>query len=142
VTKELESCQQTLIHGDLRLGNLGLADGRVVLIDWGDRTGTAPPAVEVAWFIGFDAHRLDVSGEEVIADFRDLCGERFEERALQLALIAGLVQLGAHFGLGIIYAEGDAERDAATSELAWWTRAVATAFETWSPPLDSSGPSA
>ena len=34
----------TLIHGDLKLSNVGLDSDRVVLVDWGCLTGVAPPA--------------------------------------------------------------------------------------------------
>jgi hypothetical protein len=94
LAEQLGRCQQTLVHGDMRLGNLRFFGDRIVLIDWGERVGTAPPVVELGWFIGFDAMRLDVSKEDVIADFRVLHGERFEETALQLSLIGSLVQLG------------------------------------------------
>lgn len=133
LAEQLRRCEQTLIHGDLRLGNLGLTDDRVVVIDWGERTGTAPPTVELAWFLAFDARRIDVSRDDVIADFRALYGDRFEETALQLALIGGMVQAGCHFVLDLVLVGGDDERASATSELAWWTTKVAAAFETWSP---------
>ena len=133
LAEQLEKCEQTLIHGDLRLSNLGFSEDRVVLIDWGERTGTAPAAVELASFMIFDAKRLDVSRDDMIADFRGLYGDRFDETALQLALIGGMVQLGCHFVLDFVPKGGDAERASAMSELAWWTRAVAAALETWSP---------
>ncbi len=82
---ELRTCAQTLIHGDLRLGNAGFDGDRVVLIDWGDRTGMAPPAVELGWFIGFDAKRFALSRDDIVSVFRSLYGDRFEERALDLA---------------------------------------------------------
>ena len=133
LAEQLAKCDQTLIHGDLRLSNLGLTDDRVVVIDWGERTGTAPPAVELASFLAFDARRMDVSRDDVIADFRALYGDRFDETALQLALIGGMVQLGCHFVLDLVLVGGDAERASAISELAWWTTKVSAAFETWSP---------
>ena len=133
LAEQLDKCEQTLVHGDLRLSNLGFSGDRVVLIDWGERTGTAPAAVELASFLAFDARRLDVSREDVIADFRGLYGDRFDERALQLALIGGLVQLGTYFVLDWVLKGGDAERASAMSELAWWTNTVAAALETWSP---------
>jgi hypothetical protein len=89
--------------------------------------------VELASFLVFDAKWLDVSREDVIADFRGLYGDRFDETALQLALIGGLVQLGCHPVLDFVLKGGDAERVAAANELAWWTSRVATALETWSP---------
>ena len=132
LAQELEKCTQTLIHGDVRLSNLGFSNDRVVLIDWGERTGTAPPAVELASFLIFAGMRLEVSREEVIAGFRERCGDRFEERALQLGLIGGFVQLGANFGLRYI-SDDEARRESATSDLAWWTPTIEKALETWSP---------
>ncbi len=133
LAEQLGKCDQTLIHGDLRLSNLGLSDDAVVLIDWGERTGSAPAAVELASFMMFDARRLDVSRDDVIADFRGLYGDRFEETALHLALIGGLVQLGCHPVLDVVLGGGDEARASAVSELDWWTARVATALETWSP---------
>jgi hypothetical protein len=133
LAEQLEKCEQTLIHGDVRLSNLGLSDDRVVLLDWGERTGTAPPAVELASFIMFDAARLDVSRDELIAEFGRLYGDRFDETALQLALIGGMVQLGCHPVLGIVLGGGEAARASAEDELAWWTSTVAKALDTWSP---------
>lgn len=133
VADELRTCTQTLIHGDLRLGNAGFDGDRLVLLDWGDRTGIAPPAVELAWFIGFDAHRLQITPDDVVAEFRELYADRFEERALSLGLIGGLVHLGAHLGLKILSAANEAKRAAAEAELSWWSRSVERALETWSP---------
>jgi hypothetical protein len=133
IADELRTCAQSLIHGDLRLGNAGFNGDRVVLIDWGDRTGIAPPAVDLAWFIGFDAHRLEIPPDDVISEFRTLYADRFEERALHLGLIGGLVHLAAHLGLKIISARDDAKRAEAKSELSWWIRSVERALDTWSP---------
>jgi aminoglycoside phosphotransferase (APT) family kinase protein len=133
IADELRTCTQTLIHGDLRLGNAGFDGDRLVLIDWGDRTGIAPPAVDLAWFIGFDAQRLDISPDDVVTEFRALYADRFEERALHLSLIGGLVHLGAHLGLKLISADDDARSAGAKTELLWWTRNVARALEMWSP---------
>lgn len=130
---QLRRCEQTLVHGDVRLSNLGFSDGRVVLIDWGERTGPAPPAVELASFLIFDARRLDVSREDVIADFRDVYRDRFDETALQLALIGGVVQLACVMVMGMVLHDGEAERATVVSEVAWWAGTVRTALETWSP---------
>jgi hypothetical protein len=129
----LQACEPTLIHGDVRLNNLGLAGDRVVLVDWGERTGIAPAPVELASFLVFDARRLDVARDDVLADYRAISGERFDERALELALIGGLVQLGGNFVLPIALGGGDEARARAEEELAWWTPRVAAALERWSP---------
>lgn len=130
---QLDRCEQTLIHGDVRFSNLGVLDDRVVLIDWGERTGPAPAAVELASFLVFDAARMDVSRDEVIADFRQLYRGRFDETALQLALIGGMVQLGPNPVLDWVLKGGDQARAGAIDHLSWWTAKLADAFETWSP---------
>lgn len=133
LAEQLRGCAQTLIHGDVRLMNLGFRGDRVVLLDWGERTGTAPPAVELASFLVFDGGQLGIPREQVIAEFRRLGGERFEERALQLALIGGLVQLGSSVAWRVAYSDTQQERQAARDDLGWWARACAAALETWSP---------
>lgn len=133
LAKLLDTCEPTLIHGDVRLNNLGLAENQVVLVDWGERTGGAPAPVELASFLIFDARRFDVSRDEVISDFRALYGERFDEKAMELALIGGLVQLGCNFTLPIALGRGEEAVAAAKAELDWWTPKVAAALEKWSP---------
>jgi aminoglycoside phosphotransferase (APT) family kinase protein len=133
IADQLRTCTQTLIHGDLRIGNAGFDGDATVLVDWGDRTGMAPPGVDLAWFIGFDSKRLGVSRDEIVEDFRQLYGDRFDQRAFDLAMIGGFVQLAAHIGLGFL-GDDDAQHRAAADELAWWTNKVERAFEdTWSP---------
>lgn len=133
LARQLETCDQTLIHGDVRLSNLGFSEDQVVLIDWGERTGCAPAPVELASFLVFDAGRLDVPRADVIADFRALYGHRLDERTLDLALIGGLVQLGCYPVLGVVLGGGDAARATAVGELAWWTATVGRALERSSP---------
>jgi len=127
----LETCEPTLIHGDVRLNNLGLAPDRVMLVDWGERTGSAPAPVELASFLIFDARRFDVSRDQVVADARALYGDRWDERAFELALIGGLVQLGCNFTLPIALGKGEAAYASARAELDWWVPRVAAALEKW-----------
>ena len=133
LTEQLDRCEQTLIHGDLRLGNLGFSDGRIVLIDWGERVGMAPPAAELGWFLGFDGWRLDVSKDQVIADFRELYGERCDETALQLSLIGSLVQLGGLLGFWLTQERTDEGRAVWMEQLSWWVTTVEGALGIWSP---------
>lgn len=133
LAEQLDRCEQTLVHGDVRFANLGVCDDRVVLIDWGERTGPAPAAVELASFLMFDAERMDVSRDDVIADFRDLYRDRFDETALQLALIGGMVQLGTYPVVNMVLQGRDDARASAISQLSWWTARVSSALEMWSP---------
>lgn len=133
LTEQLANCEQTLIHGDLRLGNLGFSDGRLVLIDWGERVGMAPPAAELGWFLGFDGWRLDVSKDEVINDFRELYGERSDETALHLSLIGSLVQLGGLLGFWLTQERSEEGRTVWIEELSWWLTMAERALNVWSP---------
>lgn len=131
---QLDACEPTLVHGDVRLANLGLAPDAVVLVDWGERTGTAPAAVELASFLMFDARRFDVAPDEVVADFRALYGDRVDDRSMDLALVGGLVQLGCHIVLDVVLHGTEEAMDTARHEMAWWSAQAARAFErTWAP---------
>jgi aminoglycoside phosphotransferase (APT) family kinase protein len=110
----------TLVHGDLKLGNLGLGDGSVVLLDWGTQTGWAPPAVEFAWYLAVNASRIDASREELLDDVRAAGGERHQEEALRLALLGGMVQLGWDKALQASDHPDAAVRAWEADDLAWW----------------------
>lgn len=69
----------------------------------------------------------------MVADFRGLYGHRFDQKAMELALIGGFVQLGCHFTLPIALGGGEEARATASAELQWWTPKVAAALEKWSP---------
>jgi hypothetical protein len=101
----LRAYPQTVVHGDWKLGNLGLtnsgSDRRTVLLDWAV-VGVAPPAVDLAWYLAVNAARLPVTREATIETFvrglRDAVGERFAhacwEPQLDLALLGAFLQLG------------------------------------------------
>ena len=126
--------RSTLIHGDLKLGNLGLAGDRVVMLDWGTQTGWAPPAVEAAWYLAINWSRIDATREQVLDDFRAAEGERHDEDALRLALLGGLVQLGWDKALHASGHPDPAVRAREAADLAWWAARARDALEVWAPP--------
>jgi hypothetical protein len=129
---ELSRSEASLIHGDLKFGNLGFQGDRVVMIDWGDRAGIAPPAVELAWYLAINATRLEATHSELVADFRSEMGERCDDASLRLGLLGGLVQLGWDKALAVT----DRDRDARAKEredLDWWVARARDALEEWSP---------
>ena len=131
---ELSKCEQTLVHGDARLWNMGLNDDALVMIDWGERTGTAPAPVEIASFLAFDAKYLELTREEVIDEYRSLTSDFVDDAAVDLAMIGGLVQLGCHHVLDLVLKGSEDARRYADEALAWWSAAVRAAFErTWAP---------
>jgi hypothetical protein len=123
----------TLVQGDLKLGNLGFAGDRVVMLDWGTQTGWAPAAVEVAWYLAINWSRIDATREQVLDDFRAAEGERHDEDALRLALLGGLVQLGWDKALHASGHPDPAVRAREAADLAWWCDRARDALEVWSP---------
>lgn len=130
----LRAHPHTVIHGDWKLGNLGLTDGnperRTVLLDWAI-VGVAPPAVDLAWYLAVDSARLPVSREATIETFarrlRDALGGRFErawwEPQLDLALLGAFVQLAWPKVVGALQGE-PAVRERERDELRWWSERV------------------
>jgi len=96
----------TFVHGDWKLGNLGIgADGRTVLIDW-TYPGEGPCCYELTWYLAVNRARMPQSKEDTIRRFRtglerngvDTRG--WFERQLALSLLAGLVVFGWEKALG------------------------------------------
>ena len=104
----------TFLHGDWKLGNVGLgSDGRTVLIDW-TYPGEGPCCFDLAWYLALNRVRIPEGKEEAIARFRrSLEGHGIDtngwfDRQLALCLLGGLVIFGWEKALGD---EG---------ELGWW----------------------
>lgn len=131
---ELLRCEQTLVHGDARLWNMGLSDDGLVMIDWGERTGMAPAPVEIAAFVAFDAKYLELTRDEVLQEYRSLTSDFVDDASFDLAMIGGLVQLGCHHVLDLVLKGTHDARQYADQALAWWSATVRRAFErTWAP---------
>ena len=66
-TRSCAPCAQTpltFLHGDWKLGNLGVAPGRTVLLDW-TYPGIGPIAHDLAWYLSLNRARLPESKEDV-----------------------------------------------------------------------------
>jgi hypothetical protein len=119
------------LHGDLKLGNAGLApDGTVYLIDW-QMTLVAPVAVELGWFLVCNVAGLPRPPDDVLERYRLAASlPATEEWTAQrdLAIVIGLLLRGWRKGLdadaGLVTACGWS----AAEDLGWWgTEAVAAA---------------
>jgi len=113
------------LHGDLKLGNAGLADdGTVWLIDW-QMTLSAPVAVELGWFLVCNVAGLPVSPDEVLERYRGAAAipaDAVWTAQRDLALVVGLLLRGWRKGLdadaGLVTACGWS----AAADLGWWGR--------------------
>jgi hypothetical protein len=133
----------TLIHGDLKLANVGIeSDGSIVLVDW-QMVMLAPIAVELGWFLVSNVASLPLPPDEVIRRYRSKLGYAFadladgdgsvghlafDEYGVDAAILVGLLLRGWRKGLdaeaGITLASGVSAAD----DLAWWCeRAVEAA---------------
>jgi hypothetical protein len=132
LARELSKRPVTLIHGDLRLHNMGLTTERVVLLDW-ELAGTAPPALEFGWYLIISASRIDASREQITEEFRRVLGDRDDPVALELGMIAALFTLGWNKAIDIVENPDPAIRAQERADLDWWIARVRRALETWSP---------
>jgi hypothetical protein len=120
------------LHGDLKLGNVGLAaEGAVPMIDW-QMTMVAPVAVELGWFLVANVAGLPLQPDEVLERYRiaaDLPNDDAWAAQWDLAIIVGLFLRGWRKGLdteaGVVYPNGLA----AAKDLAWWGANAAAAAE-------------
>ena len=116
-----------LIHGDLKLANVGIAaDGAVEMVDW-QMVTVAPAAIELGWFLVANVNALPLPPDAVLERYWALRGLD-PGRENDLAILVGLLLRGWRKGLdaeaGITLASGVSAAD----DLDWWCeRAVEAA---------------
>ncbi|WP_370107522.1 phosphotransferase [Nocardioides sp.] len=104
------------VHGDWKMGNLGVrADGEVLLLDW-SFLGQAPLAWDICWYLALNRERLAAEKEQTLDQFRRLVeasgvrtGNWWEDQ-VALCLVGVMSVFGWEKALGDI------------DELAWWSR--------------------
>ena len=131
----------TLLHGDLKLANVGISpDGSIDFIDW-QMTMVAPIAVELGWFLVSNVASLPLPPGEVIERYRSrLAGALLDaeeanrrvgrvdldDRGVGLAILVGLLLRGWRKGYDAAAGVTLASGVSAVDDLAWWCdRAVA-----------------
>lgn len=136
--------ERTLIHGDLKLANVGIAgDGALELVDW-QMLSLAPVAIELGWFLVANVSSLPRHPLEVLDRYRAHLAEAsealirsewlpeafvtFDDASADAAILVGLLLRGWRKGgdaeAGVIHASGVSGAD----DLAWWCeRAVEAA---------------
>ena len=116
----------TLVHGDFWLVNAAFEGNGVVLIDWGLAT-EAPGAFDFSTFL-MGASGVAAGRDDLLDDIRAAAGDRHDETALHLALLASLADLGWNKALDIS-GDDDAVRARETAELAWWVGQARSALD-------------
>jgi hypothetical protein len=119
------------LHGDLKLGNVGLgADGTAWMIDW-QMTLVAPVAVELGWFLVCNVAGLQQPPDAILERYRIAAGLANDEAwqaTWDLAVLVGIVLRGWRKGFDteadVTYPSGVSAAD----DLAWWgTQALGAA---------------
>lgn len=129
----LRAYPQTVLHGDWKLGNLGLypeQDGPAIVLDWA-WVGSGPPGVELAWYLAVNSARLPVSKEQAIELYRAALARRlgsaFDENwwqpQLELSLLGGFALLAWPKLLGAAHGSEEVRRRE-QAELDWWSERV------------------
>jgi len=116
----LGSVPHTLVHGDWKAANIGChADGRTVLLDFGEVPGEATPIADLAWYLALNAALLPESKDATIERYRAALERHgvdtspWWDRALALELLGTMVQFGWEKALG-----------GGGTELDWWQARV------------------
>ena len=128
LTKALAARPATLVHGDLATVNMALEGDRLTLIDWGMATA-APGAMDIGCLLAGCAHVLDVSPDDVLGLYRDAAGDLYDERAIRLGLLFGIVWLGWNKALDIVEHPDEAVRRRERAGLAWWLARAGEALD-------------
>lgn len=104
---------QAFLHGDWKLGNLGVAGVRTVLLDW-TYPGIGPVAHDLAWYLSLNRARLPEPKEAAADALRRSLEQRgintdgWWDVQLSVCLLGALVQFGWEKALGN------------DDELGWW----------------------
>jgi hypothetical protein len=117
----------TLVHADLWLVNLALERDRVVLLDWAIATA-GPPALDLAVFLTGSAAHVEPTREDLIAEFLAR-SPLIDERAVDLALIFGLLDMGWNKALDALEHDDPTIRERELADLRWWQERAAVALE-------------
>ncbi len=122
----LDRVPHTLVHGDWKGANLGRhADGRTVLLDFGEAPGEASPLADLSWYLALNAALLPEDKDTTIATYRAALEARgvdvggWWEEAVALEMLGAMLQFGWEKALG-----------GPGPELAWW-EAKAMAGARW-----------
>jgi hypothetical protein len=114
VAAALSETPCALLHGDLRPGNIAVADGRVILLDWG-LACWAPPMLDVMWFL---FNRTGALAEDQLRHALEYLFGPVDEAALELAVIAMFIQICPYYGTNAVQNPSEPQRANAKADLA------------------------
>jgi hypothetical protein len=128
LSASLLECPCTLTHGDLATVNMALETDELVLLDWSMPT-LAPGAVDIARFVAGCSSVVDLSREDLIRTYRAACRSSYDEKAMRLALLGGLLWLGWNKALDSREHPDPATRTREGEDLQWWITQARVALD-------------
>ncbi|MET1060486.1 MAG: hypothetical protein ABWX84_12870 [Nocardioides sp.] len=124
----LEERPCTLVHGDLATVNMAFRGDDLLLLDWG-MPSAAPGAVDIARFVAGCSSVVAMTREELLATYRRAAGPAYDETAMGLGLLSGLVWLGWNKALDATENPDPEIRVRERADLDWWVREARTTLE-------------
>ena len=118
----------TLCHGDLATVNMAFEHDQLVLLDWSMPTA-APGSLDLARLLAGCSSVLEPSRDDVIAAYAAAAGPAYDEEAMGLAVLAGLVWLGWNKALDAHTHPEPAVRIRERADLDWWVRRSRAALD-------------
>lgn len=123
---------QTLTHADARPANIGIEDGRVLLIDWA-LAGRDVAGLDLVWYIAGAGARGPMAREDSLALYERELAARLgprHDRAVwtairDLSLLGGLLRHG-WIAARQAFGANEASREAGCADVAWWEAAART----------------
>jgi phosphotransferase family enzyme len=128
----LDRLPAALLHGDLKLANVGFVDDEMVLIDW-QMVLRAPIAVELGWLLVSNVAAMPEPPDAVLDRYRGAAATAGVDLAdwetqLDLTWIVGLLLRGWRKGLDAEAGTPTGWGATGSDDLAWWSdRAVEAA---------------
>lgn len=83
----------TLVHGDLATVNMAVTGEKLTMLDWA-MPAAAPGALDIARFVAGCSSVMDATREQIIAYYAAAARPAYDEIAMRLSLLSGLVWLG------------------------------------------------
>jgi phosphotransferase family enzyme len=123
----------TLLHGDLATVNMAFEPehpGCLTLIDW-SMAAAGPGVLDVGRLLAGCAHLFLVPGpDDLVAMYRAAAGSAYDDDAMRVGLLAGIVWLGWNKALDIVEHPDPAVRERERLALPWWLRQAELALGT------------
>jgi len=134
LTAAIAAYPHTLVHGDLRIANIGVVPGqaaRVIFLDMARLTFTAP-AIDLAYYLVTSFDALPVPPDAVIDLYRQRLAHRlgphFDEAwwqpQLDLCLLAGCLPIMCFKAWFTVHSDDADDHLQAQAEFDWWSERI------------------